>query len=150
MGALTKRHREYIEHLCVCEETGLSDKDWAELMGLSYSILQQWKRRPDFIEALEAAKKEYDSGASVLGRKTFVWSLEEMIVNYRKCLEEPPDMREARQWLTKIQNLTEPEARSSARVDYSSWSEPDLEAEVYRRGLTEVEAKLEELQGVTK
>ena len=147
---ISKRMSEFIQHLCVCEETGMTDKEWAELVGMPPATCKQWKTRPDFIEALEAAKKEYDAGASVLGRKTYVWALEEMIVNYKKARDmEPPDMREARQWLIQIQKLTEPEARSSARVDYSSWSEKDLEAEVFRRGLNEVEAKLDELQGVT-
>ena len=127
----------------------MSDKEWAELMGLSPSTCIAWKHKPEVKEALEAAKKEYDAGASVLGRKTFTWALEEAVVNYRKSLKAD-DMREARQWWLTIKNLTEPEARSSARVDYSAWSMEDLESEVFRRGLTEVEAALQNLQGVTE
>jgi hypothetical protein len=144
---LSKRQREFVEHLLVCEETGMTDKDWAALMGLSAGTCQEWKKRPDVKDALDAARKEYDAGASVLGRKTFTWALEEAVVNYRKSLKAD-DMREARQWWLTIKNLTEPEARSSARVDYGAWSIEDLGAEVFRRGLTPTEAALEELAGV--
>ena len=146
---LSKRQREFVEHLLVSEETGMSDREWAELIGVSPATCVAWKRKPDVIDALEAAKKEYDAGASVLGRKTFTWALEEAVVNYRKSLAAD-DMREARQWWLTIKNLTEPEARSSARVEYGSWSDEDLQAEVFRRGLTPTEAALAELQGVSE
>jgi hypothetical protein len=146
---MTKRQREFVEHVVSCEDTGMTDKEWAGLMGVSPQTCAIWRKKPEIAKAIEDLSKEYDAGSSVLGRRTFVWSLEQMVVNYNRCLDgESSDMREARQWLLQIQKLTEPEARSSARVDYSQWSEADLEAEVFRRGLTEVEAALEGLQGV--
>ena len=139
---LTKRKREFVEHMLCSEDTGMTDKDFAELIGLHRNTVYEWKTDPEVVAAYEAAKKEYDDTKSIFGAKTFIWSLEEAIVNYRSA-----DGAEKRHWWRMIRDLTEPMASGSQRVDYSTWSDEDLEAEFSRRGLSETEAAIEAAKG---
>ena len=138
---LSVRQREFAEHMACCEETGMSDKAFCELIGISPHTAVLWRKKPEIVKADEALLADVET-TSVLARKTFVWSLEEAIVNYRDA-----EGSEKRQWWRLLRDLTEPVANASAHVSYEEWTDEDLEAEFSKRGLGEVEEAIEKAKG---
>jgi hypothetical protein len=142
MAVLSKRKREFVEHMLCCEETGFTDKEFAERIGVRADTASKYRHDPDVIAAYETALKEQEQTASIFGAKTFIWTLEEAIINYKGA-----EGADKRLWWKLIRDLTEPMAGSSGRVDYSMWNDADLEAEFTRRGLNETEAAIEAAKG---
>lgn len=139
---LSRRQREFVEHMVCCEDTGVTDADFAVMIGVSPETVKGWRRRPDVTAAFEVALAAYEDVSSPLGRKTFVWAVEEAIVNYRAS-----EGAEKRHWWKVIHDMTEPTASASAKVDYSEWTMTDLEDEFSKRGMDETEAAIAAAKG---
>ena len=139
---LTQRKREFVDHMLSKDDTGLSDVAFMGMLGMSASCAKKWRQDAEVQAAYEAALKEQAGTKSVFGAKTFIWSLEEAIVAYKAS-----EGSEKRQWWKLIHELTEDSAPGTGRVDYSTWTDDDLEAEWSRRGLSETEAAIEAAKG---
>lgn len=136
--ALTKLQREFIEHLIISADTGLTDARWADLNSIPPNRCQSWKSKPDFQKALATRTAEYEATRSVTKQRTWLWSLEEAVTNYDRA----KDGTERRKWWEIVNKLTA-EQEVSNRVDYSEFTDEELWSLIIDRGLDEKTLRIE-------
>jgi predicted Abi (CAAX) family protease len=130
-------------------DSGMDDKDWCKLQGVSLKWLSRRKNEPQHLEfqkAVEAGRRELEDSVDPTALVMRDWALEEAFVQYKKA----DSSSEKRQWLKQIKEDTAHVDMSGQTIDYSEVSDEDLLNMVMNRGLTPSAMTQRELASLAK
>ena len=153
MKGLSAAQKSYIRHLVAKHhdsERGItqgtmSDRAFANLIGVHFNTLLNWQKLKEFQEALKVAIEEFEEGHDYFKIVVRHKALEELWTQYRNT--SGPDKR---QYLAMILKETE-EVESYKEIPrYDDMTTEDLEALVFQRKISPLGMSVEELRASVK
>lgn len=142
---ITKLQYEFIDHLLVKPESGLSNNEWAKLHSLHPQTVKFWLQKPEFKAIYESKRKDYEEQVSHTGRRMWQAVAERNYRIVKECEEaytkasktdKPKWMAELRKCNVALQDSVKFFATPDVEVDLTGWKDEELWNEIIARGLT--------------
>lgn len=148
-AVLSAFQKAYIRHALAQEierrdgdgKAAVTDKDFAEVMGVHPNTIKNVKNNPAVKEALVKALEELDANHDYYQLCLKRWALEQLVSNYRSA-----DGVERRHYLTKLLELTKDVEDVEAIPDYEDLTDADLAALCLKREVSPLGMSRSELK----